>query len=39
MVTGAVAVIVPAWGNWLMGMGFGGLEIGFGVYIARRHGG
>jgi hypothetical protein len=39
MVTGAVAVIVPAWGNWLMGLGFGGLEIGFGVYIARRHGG
>jgi hypothetical protein len=39
MVTGAVAVIVPGWGNWLMGLGFGGLEIGFGVYIARRHGG
>jgi hypothetical protein len=39
MVSGAVALIVPAWGNWLMGLGFGGLEIGFGLYIARRHGG
>jgi hypothetical protein len=39
MVTGALAAFMPGWGNVLMGLGFGGLEIGFGAYIARRHGG
>jgi hypothetical protein len=29
----------PQWGNLLLGVGFGGLQLGFGLYIARRHGG
>jgi hypothetical protein len=29
----------PAWGNVWLGMGFGGLQLAFGLYIARRHGG
>ena len=40
MLLGAGAFIVPAsWGHWLMAAGFGGLQIGFGWIIARRHGG
>ncbi|MDH4133070.1 MAG: hypothetical protein OEV95_14835 [Gemmatimonadota bacterium] len=40
MLLGAVAAIAPgAWGDLLMALGFGGLQIGFGFWIARRHGG
>jgi hypothetical protein len=40
LVLGVVAVVIPPeWGNWLLGLGFGGLHIGFGWLIARRHGG
>lgn len=40
MVTGAVALFSPpAWGNWCLAAGFGGLHIAFGSIIARRHGG
>jgi len=40
MVIGAVACLAPpAWGDFLLGCGFGGLHLGFGLYIARRHGG
>ena len=37
---GAFSVLVPAvYGNWLMGFGFGILNIVFGLIIAKRHGG
>jgi hypothetical protein len=40
LLLGAVALFaLPAWGDALMAAGFGGLHIGFGFYIARRHGG
>ena len=35
---GAAALVLPAaFTPWLMLAGFGGLHIGFGIYIARRH--
>lgn len=40
MLCGAAALLSPAhWGNYFMAGGFGLLHIGFGVLIARRHGG
>jgi hypothetical protein len=40
MLLGAVALFAPAsWGDGMMALGFGGLHIGFGLVIARRHGG
>jgi hypothetical protein len=40
MALGVAAVVTPpAWGNIWLGVGFGGLQIGCGFYIARRHGG
>jgi hypothetical protein len=37
---GLVAAAAPAtWGDALMAAGFGGLNLGFGVAIWRRHGG
>ena len=37
---GAVALFCPAsWGNWFMAAGFGGIQIVFGIIIARRYGG
>ena len=40
MVVGTVALFTPlAWADVLMGIAFGGLHIGFGIPIARRHGG
>ena len=35
----AALVTPPGWGNAWLGMGFGGLQLVFGLYIARRHGG
>jgi hypothetical protein len=40
MLVGTVALFVPAeWRDYLMGFGFGVLQIGFGYVIARRYGG
>ncbi|HEY7097613.1 MAG TPA: hypothetical protein VH437_12870 [Terriglobales bacterium] len=39
MLTGVVAVWMPAWGNFLMAFAFAGFHIFFGILVARRHGG
>ena len=40
MVLGLAAVATPpGWGNLWLGAGFGALQVGFGIYIARNNGG
>ncbi len=39
LVAGVLALLVPTTGDVMLAAGFGGLHIGFGVLIARRHGG
>lgn len=40
MALGVAALITPKeWGNVWLALGFGGLQIVFGLYIAKRHGG
>ncbi|HZP46901.1 MAG TPA: hypothetical protein VFB07_00075 [Vicinamibacterales bacterium] len=40
MALSLVAFAAPAaWGHWMLAAGFGGLHIGFGLVIARKHGG
>lgn len=40
MAVGSMALFAPAtWGNAFMAAGFGALQIGFGIWIARNHGG
>lgn len=36
---GIALFIAPAYAEWLMGAGFGGLHVIFGVLVVRRHGG
>lgn len=35
----AAAITPPAWSNGWLAIGFGGLQIAFGIHIARHHGG
>ncbi len=40
MLAGIAAYLAPpGWGDLFLGLGFGGLHLGFGLLIARRHGG
>lgn len=40
MLAGTIALFTPpSWNGWIMATAFGGLHIGFGIPIARRHGG
>ena len=40
MAMGTAALMTPpSWGNVWLGLGFGALQVAFGIYIARRHGG
>ena len=40
MALGAIALFAPSsWGNAFMAAGFGAVQIGFGLWIARHHGG
>jgi hypothetical protein len=39
LATGTLALFMPAWGNLLMAVAFGGVHIVFGIWIARKHGG
>ena len=40
MALGVMALLTPpSWGNVWLAVGFGALQVGFGLYIARKHGG
>jgi hypothetical protein len=40
MTAGLAAILTPPeWSNLWLALGFGGLHVGFGIHIARNHGG
>jgi hypothetical protein len=39
LLIGSCALLLPAWGNAFMALGFGGLHVVFGFLIARKYGG
>jgi hypothetical protein len=40
MILGVVTLLLPAaWGNWLLAIGFGGMQVVFGLIIVRKYGG
>ncbi len=40
MAAGVIALFSPvSWNDWILGAAFGGLHIGFGIPVARSHGG
>lgn len=39
LVLGVIALLAPRWGLPFLALGFGGLHLGFGAYIVKRHGG
>lgn len=39
IILGAIAMFNPQWGIWLLGIGFGGLHLAFGLQISRTYGG
>ena len=40
MTVGIAAILTPpGWGNAWLAIGFGGIQVAFGIYIARNHGG
>ena len=39
VILGGIALLAPDNGLVLLGLGFGGLHVGFGAYIVQRHGG
>ncbi len=40
MAAGLAAIVTPhEWGNLWLAIGFGGVQVAFGIYIARNHGG
>jgi len=40
MILGGVTLLLPAaWGNWMLAIGFGGVQLVFGLIIVRKYGG
>lgn len=40
LLAGTIALVTPfSWNDWILGVGFGGFHIAFGIPIARGHGG